>query len=134
LPTEAEWEYACRARARTAYCFGDDQSKLGDYAWFHDNASNAGRQNAQQVGQKTANPWGLCDMHGNVNELCRDRYTEKLPGGVDPEAKEGTDRVYRGGSWGDDASRCRSASRYYRVPPDRGFFFLGFRPVLSAVR
>ena len=116
LPTEAQWERACRARTETRFSFGDDESKLGDYAWFDENAWNAGEQYAHRVGQKKANPWGLCDMHGNVWEWCRDIYTEKLPGGRDPEVKpdektKGSYRVIRGGSWSSDAACCRSGFR-----------------------
>jgi formylglycine-generating enzyme required for sulfatase activity len=138
LPTEAQWERACRARTETKFNFGDDESKLGDYAWFRDNAFKAGEPYAHRVGQKTANPWGLCDMHGNVWEWCRDIYTEKLPGGRDPEVKRAgktgrSNQVIRGASWGDGAGYCRSAFRLRDSPGDRNGI-LGFRVALSAVQ
>jgi formylglycine-generating enzyme required for sulfatase activity len=138
LPTEAQWERACRARTETKFSFGDDESKLGEYAWFSENAFNAGEQYAHQVGQKKANPWDLCDMHGNVWEWCRDIYTEKLPGGRDPEVKpnektSASFRVYRGGGWSVVAAFCRSGCRNGDRPGFRRVS-LGFRVALSAVR
>ncbi len=138
LPTEAQWERACRARTETKYSFGDDGSKLGDYAWFADNAGKVGEEYAHKVGQKKANPWGLFDMHGNVYEWCRDVFTEKLPGGRDPEVKpeeitQDSDRVHRGGCFQIEASYCRSAVRMSVSPSGRGCF-LGFRVALSPVR
>src|SRR5262249_23740477 len=105
LPTEAEWEYACRAGGppSDAYCFGNDLKKLGDYAWFND---NSGKQ-THPVGTKKANAWGLFDMHGNVWEWCADSLrnsptkeeVEKLQGPIeDPKGQEnGDNRVRRGG-------------------------------------
>src|SRR5262249_1391794 len=74
LPTEAQWEYACRAGQRTRFTFGDDEAHLGDYAWFQKNADAVGEQYVHQVGTKRANSWGLHDMHGNAWEWCRDWY------------------------------------------------------------
>jgi formylglycine-generating enzyme required for sulfatase activity len=116
LPTEAEWEYACRAGTTTAYSFGDDASQLGEYAWYLENSE----EKYQKVGQKKPNPWGLFDMHGNVAEWCLDQHTTsfyakcKAEGVVrDPLAIPLTEykRVVRGGSWDDGLRRTRSAAR-----------------------
>ncbi|HIF26399.1 MAG TPA: formylglycine-generating enzyme family protein, partial [Micavibrio sp.] len=73
LPTEAEWEYCCRAGTTTVYSFGDDESQLGEYAWYSENTYKVGAEPyARIVGQKKPNPWGLHDMHGNVDEWCQD--------------------------------------------------------------
>ena len=122
LPSEAEWEYACRAGTTTAYSFGDDKSKLGDYAWHFDNSD----EKYHKIGQKKPNPWGLYDMHGNVCEWCVDEYdagfykTLAGKGGAVTSpifpAKKLYPRVVRGGSWDDDADRCRSAARHHSVP------------------
>jgi len=138
LPTEAQWERGCRAGTETRFSFGDDESKLGDYAWFSANASNAGENFAHRVGRKKANPWGLCDMHGNVWEWCRDVYAPDLPGGRDPEVKpvgERRDafRVYRGGCWFSVVASCRPGSRYNYLHDDL-YHYLGFRAALSPVR
>jgi formylglycine-generating enzyme required for sulfatase activity len=116
LPTEAEWEYACRAGTKTAYSFGDDPAQVGDYAWYVENA-----EKPQPIGKKKPNPWGLYDIHGNVAEWCLDHYVpdfyKKLAGDkpavgpvVLPDAREYS-YVARGGSWDDDADRLRSAAR-----------------------
>jgi formylglycine-generating enzyme required for sulfatase activity len=111
LPTEAEWEYACRAGTDTRWSFGDDPKKLGDYAWFEGNSD--GR--THPVGLKKANPWGLYDMGGDVPEWCWDRYDPKSYQKdhlIDPTgAATGDQRVFRGGGWNDDAAQTRSASR-----------------------
>lgn len=117
LPTEAEWEWACRAGTITAYSFGDDPAKLGEYAWFAKNSEDL----AHPVGQKKPNPWGLYDMHGNLAEWCLDHYDSKYYQKFDV-AKPTLQPVYlptekryshvvRGGSWNDPAAKCRSASR-----------------------
>jgi formylglycine-generating enzyme required for sulfatase activity len=129
LPTEAEWEYACRAGSRSFYSFGASSKSLGDYAWF---VGNSGLQ-THPVGEKKANAWGLHDMHGNVVEWCSDWYGKYPKGAVsDPGGPdEGSGRVERGGYFGGGAQFCRSAFRYGRVPSYRGGC-LGFRVALSS--
>ena len=111
LPTEAEWEYACRAGSTTKWCFGDSTAGLEDYAWY---SANSGGQ-THPVGQKSPNAWGLHDMHGNVYEWCADWYGPGYYRNSPPYdpigAASGSDRVRRGGCWAGDAGRCRSASR-----------------------
>jgi len=116
LPTEAEWEYACRAGTTTAYSFGDDVDKLPEYAWFFDNSNSK----YQEVGKKKPNPWGLYDMHGNVTEWVLDQfdldYYKVLAGkgvAVDPWNKSTKPYPHgvRGGSWDDDPHALRSAAR-----------------------
>jgi formylglycine-generating enzyme required for sulfatase activity len=142
LPTEAQWEYACRARSVTRFSFGDNASKIGEYAWFFGNAWHAGEiySHSYEVGQKKPNTWGLCDMHGNVWEWCRDVYFWKLPGGRDPEVKVNPDekskapsRVMRGGCWLTDAEFARSG---YRSASEQNYRdeCYGFRVALSAVQ
>ena len=131
LPTEAEWEYACRAGSTTKYCFGDEPKDLGDYAWYSGNSNDR----THPVGKKKPNAWGLYDMHGNVWEWCRDRYDKqyyaespkKDPTGIGT----GRSRVLRGGSWYGigGASYCRSAARI-RYAPDARHDNNGFRVVL----
>ena len=119
LPTEAEWEYACRAGTDSAYSFGNDDKKLDDYAWLDANSS----KKTHPVGQKQPNPWGLFDMHGNVAEWCHDIYDknyyksspDKNPRGPTTEGKE---YVLRGGSWASKAEGLRST---YRLGANPGF-------------
>jgi len=129
LPTEAEWEYACRAGTETAFSFGNDKSKLGEYAWFMYNTNDG--ECAHKVGLKKPNPWGLHDMHGNVAEWCSDWLDGTLRGGTDPVGPDsGSNRVVRGGGWWSNPFCCRSASRYDNAPSFR-YYFLGFRVARS---
>ena len=129
LPTEAQWEYACRAGTTTAYSFGDDESQLGEYAWFYDNTWEIGEQYAHAVREKEPNPWGLYDMHGNVWEWCRDGYADRLIGGSDPlQTISVNNRVLRGGFWVNGASFTRAASRDSGRPDYRAYV-TGFRVV-----
>ena len=117
LPTEAEWEYACRAGSKTAYCFGDEPKQVGDYAWYVDNSD--GRPHP--VAQKKPNAWGLHDMHGNAAEWCLDHYDKAFYGTFKPGVPAPfpvlmpTEKKYpyvvRGGSWDDEAPLLRSAAR-----------------------
>jgi formylglycine-generating enzyme required for sulfatase activity len=113
LPSEAEWEYACRAGTRTRWSHGRDWMRLHRYAWCAHNTWDAGLRHAQPVGRKEPNPWGLCDMHGNVWEWCQDgleAYPEE--GRLDPRAAaEGPVRVYRGGSFYCSFTYARSSAR-----------------------
>lgn len=128
LPTEAQWEYACRADSSQRFCFGDDESELDEYAWF---ANNSHRQ-THEVAQKKANAWGLHDMHGNVYEWCQDGWSGKLPGGSDPFVSPKDEyRVFRGGSWFGGPSDCRSAYRL-RHPVNYRCNVLGFRLALTS--
>ncbi len=129
LPTEAQWEYACRAGGETAYSFGESSESMCDYAWFNGN----GNFQTHPVGENKANAWGLYDMHGNMGEWCSDWYGRYPKGAVsDPTGpKEGSLRVNRGGSWHYEAASCRSAVRYGNVPSYR-FRNYGFRVALSS--
>jgi formylglycine-generating enzyme required for sulfatase activity/serine/threonine protein kinase len=124
LPSEAQWEYACRAGSQEKWHFGNDEARLGEYGWFN---GNAGGQ-THRVGLLKANPLGLYDIYGNVWQWCADLYYDKYyavspmddPCGAD----SGSDRVYRGGCWSHPARYCRSAFRYY----EPGYHtYLGFR-------
>jgi len=126
LPTEAQWEYACRAGSTTRYSFGDREASLDDYAWFDDNSD--GR--THPVGQKNPNAFRLCDMDGNVWEWCQDWYDSgyyRNSPTADPTGPaSGLYRVYRGGSWSHYAGDCRSAFRSWGAPDYRSSY-LGFR-------
>ena len=129
LPTEAEWEYACRAGSEAKYGFGDSDTDLADYAWFSKNSVRT-----QPVGKKKANGWGLFDMHGNVWEWCSDwkgSYTAdeaEDPTGA-PSGPSYGHRVFRGGSWGSTAAHCRSAARNGCGTSNSRLSGLGFRLV-----
>lgn len=149
LPTEAEWEYACRAGSTTEFSFGDDESKLSEYAWYKPNSN----KKTQQVGLKKPNAWGLYDMHGNVAEWTYDQYNAEfyatsinstnpvaLPNQLYP-------LVIRGGSYEDDAKYLRSSARMFsepawkqidpQIPKSNWWFpdapFIGIRLVRPAV-
>jgi formylglycine-generating enzyme required for sulfatase activity len=129
LPSEAEWEYAARAGTTTTYSFGDNESQLGDYAWYSQNSDNT----THPVGEKKPNAWGLYDMHGNVWEWVQDWYgpytAEAVTDPIGPAT--GTARVIRGGGWGDAAQGARSADRGWAHPGYRDGY-LGFRCLSSA--
>ncbi|MDP6542624.1 MAG: formylglycine-generating enzyme family protein [Phycisphaerae bacterium] len=146
LPTEAQWEYACRAGSTTRYCYGDDigEKKLGEYAWYHETAmAKPDQRYVHPVGVKKPNAWGIHDMHGNVWELCMD-VTHKnfegapadgsawLKGGVPLNKGELPRRVLRGGGWRSTNRRVRTASRY-SYPPALRSYYVGFR-ITCAVR
>jgi formylglycine-generating enzyme required for sulfatase activity len=136
LPTEAEWEYACRAGTDTDYSFGSSAADLARYAWFK---ANSGAE-THPVGGKLPNPWGLFDMHGNVAEWCQDYYGEDYYAeGQDDDPRgprEGDERVLRGGSWKYSGDLCRSSARYSEAPGLAdvcfGYDAYGFRCVRRA--
>ena len=129
LPTEAQWEYACRARSTTHYCFGDSEDELGEYALYEKNSGDK----THPVGEKKPNAWGLYDMHGNVYEWCQDwydhRYYANSPVDDPTGPSGGSDRVVRGGGWVGPAKCCRSAFCIVSKPGDRKNI-LGFRASL----
>ncbi len=125
LPTEAEWEYAAHAGSSTIYSFGDGPSRLGEHAWYRDNAE----KKTHPVGQLTPNAWGVYDMYGNVREWVQDWYSKRYPADTvtAPQGpSSGSNRVNRGCSWANRARFCRSATRSLARPDDR-FDLLGFR-------
>jgi len=133
LPTEAEWEYACRAGTTTPWSFGDDENELGDHAWYDENARGAGEKYAHPVGTKSPNPWGLYDMHGNVWEWCQDWSSRYTSGNQeDPSGPEtGSTRILRGGNFGNSARSTRSAYRFYYAPDSR---YIGIGARLVRIR
>jgi formylglycine-generating enzyme required for sulfatase activity len=136
LPTEAEWEYACRAGTKTAYFFGNNPSKLANYAWFDRNSGG----HTQPVGQKRPNPWGLYDMCGNVWQWCNDFYKvdyyQESPKENPRGPKDGESKVVRGGAWRFSDQNCRSGYRYNENPGYAdvcfGYDIYGFRCVRNA--
>jgi formylglycine-generating enzyme required for sulfatase activity len=126
LPTEAEWEYACRAGSETQFCYGDDPNyaQLGEYAWYPGNSGST----THAIGQKKPNSFGLYDMHGNVYEWCSDWFAayanEQTVDPVGPPS--GQSRVCRGGGWRRFARYCRSAARNHSSPGSGGGL-IGFR-------
>jgi formylglycine-generating enzyme required for sulfatase activity len=130
LPSEAEWEYACRAGTTTKFSFGDKVDDLGDHAWFTGNAKG----NDPPVGKKKPNAWDLYDMHGYVWEWCSDtwhpNYENAPTDGSVWDSKEARERVIRGGAWTEQADACRSAFRR-GVAPDSRTAAIGFRCLLE---
>jgi formylglycine-generating enzyme required for sulfatase activity len=127
LPTEAQWEYACRAGSKTRYYFGDDESDLEKYGWYYANSD----RKTHPVGEKKPNAWGLHDMHGNVWQWCADWYDEKYyaasPANDPSGPAKGLFRAARGGSWLSSSRRCRSADRFDFGEPTLHFYALGLR-------
>ena len=142
LPTEAQWEYACRAGTTTATSFGDSLSSTqANFKGAPYNGAETGPSlnRAAKVGSYPANAWGIYDMHGNIYEWCRDWYHRKLPGGTDPDLHAAKDtatrsehgdlsRSRRGGCWSDDGWALRTAFRL-RFEPERRYDHIGFRVV-----
>ena len=129
LPSEAEWEYACRAGSDKVYCFGNEADQIGKYMWYDRNSGGK----THPVGQKKPNTWGLYDMHGNVAEWCADAwhkdYTDApTDGNIWESEKDVSQRVIRGGAWNSNDRKCRSASRLSNRASSRNYS-VGFRVV-----
>ncbi|MBF0357808.1 MAG: formylglycine-generating enzyme family protein [Magnetococcales bacterium] len=135
LPTEAEWEYSCRAGTKTDYSFGDDATRIGTFAWYGDGKGNA-RRKTHPVGQKQANPWGLHDMHGNVLEWVQDVYKRNAYSSYEHRGNNpvyegaGSFRIIRGGSWLHDAEDLRCTNRNLNKPTSR-YHNIGFRLLME---
>ena len=130
LPSEAQWEYACRAGSKTKYCFGDNAEQLGNYAWYDKNSGSK----THPVGEKSSNAWGLHDMHGNVWEWCEDVWRSDYNGAPNDgtswlKGGEQNKRALRGGSWNYGVIYCRSAY-HCRGDADVRNDFIGFRVVV----
>lgn len=125
LPSEAEWEKACRAGSTSSFCFGDDWEQLSEYAVWRGNSNHL----ADPVKSKKPNAYGLYDMHGNVWEWCADAFDSELADSTDPLRKQGDVRSRRGGSADCGAKLCRSAQRECSSPM-RAYLYIGFRPAL----
>jgi len=130
LPTEAEWEYACKAGNNGKYCFGNDEAVFGEYAWYAQNAEGV----THDVGTKKPNAWGLYDMHGNVWEWCSDHYVETYENtprdGSAYKIQSEKGRVLRGGSWNGSAQNSRCTSRINLGSGGRNYF-VGFRVLIE---
>jgi formylglycine-generating enzyme required for sulfatase activity len=128
LPTEAEWEYACRAGTTNLFSFGDSVTNAEQYAWTMENSDSI----THPVGQKRPNPWGFYDMHGNVWEWCLDWFAPYQAGNLsDPVGPaQGKFKVFRGGGWNNAIEFARSANRFM-MAPSNGIYFVGFRMALS---
>lgn len=128
LPTEAEWEYACRAGSTNLFSFGDDATLADQYAWTLENSE----AETHPIGLKRPNPWGLYDMHGNVWEWTLDWFAEFPAADLkDPTGPAyGTFKVFRGGSWNHPVELARSRNRFM-MPPTNGIYFVGFRIALG---
>lgn len=128
LPTEAEWEYACRAGSESTFCFGDDENQLEEYAWYSKNAKG----HTHDIGSKKPNAWGLYDMHGNIWEWCLDRFSEDYTNtptdGSAYSIANDKGRVLRGGSFNADAQKCSCSSRINLGSAGKNYF-IGFRLV-----
>jgi len=133
LPSEAEWEYSCRAGSMTVWCFGDDETRLGDYVWHYENSG----KKTHEVGTRKPNAWGLYDMYGNVGEWCEDVQHDNYNGAPDDGSAwttggEQSSRVLRGGTWGYNARYIRSAHRLFVFPGIKCDKCIGFRVVVAA--